>query len=87
MAGNSKSVKKSNETMKGKYGPDFQSRNGAAGGKSSTRGYFGKLKDEGRTDELKALSLEAANRSAKRSDKQKSASAHKGWATRKAAQE
>lgn len=39
-----------------KYGPDFDKRTGVIGGRVRTRGYFGKLKDEGRESELKALS-------------------------------
>lgn len=51
--------KKSAETAKEKYGPDFHARNGAAGGSHRGRGYFGQLKDEGKTEELKALSHQA----------------------------
>lgn len=51
--------KKSAETAKEKYGSDFHARNGADGGKYRGRGYFGHLKDEGKTEELKALSHQA----------------------------
>lgn len=63
MAGNSESVKRSERTKKEKYGPDFHSRIGAAGGSKRKRGYFGRLKDEGRLDELKAITSKAAQKS------------------------
>lgn len=65
MAGNSESVRKSNKTMKEKYGPDFHSRNGAVGGRARKRGYFGRLKDEGKLDELRQLSKQGAETSNK----------------------
>lgn len=55
MAGNSESVKRSEKTKKEKYGTDYHSRIGAIGGSARKRGYFGRLKDEGRLDELKAI--------------------------------
>lgn len=50
--------KKASQTRRAnkKYGPDYDKRTGAIGGSHRTRGYFGKLKDEGREEELKALS-------------------------------
>jgi hypothetical protein len=47
------------KTQKEKYGSDFHARNGSAGGKHRGRGYFGQLKDEGKTKELKDLSHQA----------------------------
>jgi len=38
--------KKSAQTQKEKYGPDFHKRIGADGGRHRTRGYLGKLKAE-----------------------------------------
>ena len=55
MAGNSESVKRSEKTKKEKYGTDYHARMGAIGGRARKRGYFGRLKDEGKLDELKAL--------------------------------
>lgn len=83
MAGNSESVKRSEQTKKERYGTNFHARAGASGGKSRTRGYFGKLKDEGNTDELKRLSNAAIERSLARTAEEKSAAAKKGWETRK----
>ena len=48
--------KKGAHTRKEKDGPDIHSRIGSMGASLGTRGYFGKLKDEGKTDELKKLS-------------------------------
>ena len=55
--------KKANQTRREKYGPDYDKRTGAAGGSKRTRGYFGKLKDEGKEAELKALSAQATKKS------------------------
>lgn len=44
--------KKSAKTQKEKYGPDYHSRIGTVGARKRTRGYFGKLKAEGKTEEL-----------------------------------
>jgi hypothetical protein len=43
-------------TRKEKDGNDVFSRIGSMGGSLRTRGYLGKLKDEGKIDELKELS-------------------------------
>lgn len=48
--------KKGAQTKKENYGRDKHSRDGSMGGRVGTRGYFGKLKDEGDTKELKKLS-------------------------------
>lgn len=63
MAGNSESVKKGNIKKLEKHGPDFFKRIGAIGGSKRKRGYFGRLKDEGRLDELKAITSKAAQKS------------------------
>ena len=63
MAANSESVKRSEKTKKEKYGSDFHSRIGAIGGSKRKRGYFGRLKDEGRLDELKSLASQAGKKS------------------------
>lgn len=51
--------KRGNATKKEKYGNDYHARIGADGGRHRGRGYFGKLKDEGKTKELKTLSEQA----------------------------
>ena len=51
--------KKAAQTRKERYGSDIHARVGRLGGNSRTRGYFGKLKDEGKTDEIKKISEEA----------------------------
>lgn len=56
---------KANKTSKEKYGPDHHKRIGAIGGSHSTRGYFGSLKDQGKTEELKTIAKNAAAESAK----------------------
>lgn len=56
--------KKANETMKELYGSDFQSRNGITGGSVRSRGYFGKLKDEGRMERLMQLTKKGGKNSA-----------------------
>jgi len=48
--------KKGAVTRKELYGTDTHSRAGSVGGRVRTRGYFGKLKDDGQTEELKKLS-------------------------------
>lgn len=55
---------KGNKTNKEKYGTDYHSRIGAIGGSKRTRGYFGQLKDQGKIEELKTISVQAAKRSA-----------------------
>lgn len=62
MAGNSKSVKKSEQTKKDKYGEDFHAKAGASGGRVHSRGYFGKLKDEGRLGELRDLATKGVTK-------------------------
>lgn len=63
MAGNSIGGKKGNLTRKEKYGDDYFKRIGAIGGRARKRGHFGKLKDEGKIDELKALTQKGAKAS------------------------
>lgn len=48
--------KKGAQTRKELHGANIHSRIGRLGASLGTRGYFGKLKDEGKIDELKALS-------------------------------
>lgn len=55
---------KANKTNKEKYGTDYHKRIGTSGGHKRTRGYFGHLKDQGKIDELKTISKEAAAKSA-----------------------
>jgi hypothetical protein len=65
-------VKKSEKTKKKKYGKNFHARIGAVGGSRRGRGYFGKLKDEGKTNELQDLARKAAEKSNKiQSEKKK----------------
>ena len=49
-------AKKAQKTREKNHGPDYNSRIGSMGARHRTRGYFGKLKDEGKIDELKAIS-------------------------------
>lgn len=63
MAGNSESNKRSAQTKKEKYGPDFHSRAGSMGARLGTPGYFGKLKATD-PDKLKQLSSDAGHKSA-----------------------
>lgn len=62
MAGNSESVKRSEKTKKEKYGPDYHARMGAIGGRARKRGHFGRLKDEGKLDELKAIAKKGSEK-------------------------
>lgn len=55
--------RKASKTRKDKYGADVHKRTGSVGGRLRTRGYFGRLKDEGKTDELKKIATEGANAS------------------------
>lgn len=48
--------RKGAQTRKDKYGTNIHSRVGSMGARMRTRGYFGKLKAEGKEDELKKLS-------------------------------
>lgn len=59
MAGNRAGALKGVETRRRKYGDKIISWNARKGGEKSTRGYFGKLKDEGRYDEIKHYSKKA----------------------------
>lgn len=61
--------KKAAQTRKERYGSDIHARVGRLGGNSRTRGYFGKLKDEGKTDELKKISEEAIKAKRQKSKK------------------
>ena len=64
--------KKGAATRKEIYGTDTHSRAGSVGGRVRTRGYFGKLKDDGQTEELKKLSqkgLEARRSHANQGEK------------------
>lgn len=73
MAGNSESVKRSEKTKKEKYGPDYHARIGATGGRARKRGYFGRLKDEGKLEELKALAKKGSEKgNATKSERAKS---------------
>ncbi len=51
--------KKAAKTRKEVHGIDDHARAGAIGGRARGRGYFGKLKDEGNEEELRALSKKA----------------------------
>jgi len=55
--------KKGHETRKKVYGDDYNARIGAAGGRVRTRGHFGKLKDEGKTEELRTITTIGARES------------------------
>lgn len=59
----SAAAKKAVKTKEKKYGPNHSSRVAALGGRKRTRGYFGKLKDEGDTDTIKKLASEAGKKS------------------------
>lgn len=63
MAGNSESNKRSAQTKKEKYGPDFHSRAGSMGARLGTPGYFGTLKVKD-PEKLKQLSSAAGRKSA-----------------------
>lgn len=51
--------KKAMETLKEKNGTDYPKRIGTNGGRKRTRGYLGRLKDEGKTEELSAIAKNA----------------------------
>ena len=59
MAGTSAGNKKGYETKLKKYGKAKLLSYQVKGGQAKTRGYFGKLKDDGRGDELIELSKKA----------------------------
>lgn len=54
---------KGHQTRKEIYGDDYNARIGAIGGRNRTRGHFGKLKDEGKEDELRAITKIGARES------------------------
>lgn len=58
----SEAIRKGNKTKKEKYGPDYHTRISADGGRARKRGYFGRLKDEGKDAELKALAVKGVKR-------------------------
>lgn len=49
-------AKKAQKTREERHGPNYNSRIGSMGARVRTRGHFGKLKDEGKLDELKTIS-------------------------------
>ena len=55
--------KKAAATSKERRGDDFHSRIGADGGRNRSRGYFGILKDQGKTEELKNIAHRGAVKS------------------------
>lgn len=55
--------KKGHETRKKVYGDDYNARIGALGGSHRGRGHLGKLKDEGRTEELRTITKIGARES------------------------
>lgn len=59
----SAAIKKGNQTKKEKHGEDYQARIGSVGGSRKKRGYFGRLKDLGRTEELRKISLKGNQKS------------------------
>lgn len=61
--------KKSAKTQKEKYGPNYHSRIGTAGGRKRTRGYLGKLKAEGKTEQLSTIGKEARKARATKEEK------------------
>lgn len=68
----SAAAKKAAKTLKEKEGNDVHARFGTVGGRVRSRGYFGTLKDQGKTDEIKKLSQKAAEARKKNStDKKK----------------
>lgn len=51
------------KTTKERHGDDFYRRAGSLGDHSRNRGYFGKLKDEGRVKELKEITRKGSEKS------------------------
>lgn len=80
-------AKKGAATSKERYGADYHSRIGADGGKRGASGYFRMLKEQGRNDELKAITQKGAEKTNSRSQEEKSQSAKKGWQTRRELEE
>lgn len=60
MAGTSEGAAKAAKTRKRNEGKNVFKKQGAKGGAHTKRGYFGTLKDQGRLDELKKVSLKGA---------------------------
>jgi len=61
--------KKAMETLKEKNGTDYPKRIGLNGARKRTRGYFGSLKDKGKTEELTTIAKKAREvRTAKEAD-------------------
>lgn len=56
----SEAGKRSAKTRKENHGNDTHARAGSLGGRARTRGYFGKLKDEGKIDELREVTRKGA---------------------------
>lgn len=56
----SEAGKRSAKTRKENHGNDTHARAGSLGGRARTRGYFGKLKDEGKIDELRKVTRKGA---------------------------
>lgn len=52
--------KKTAETVRKKYGDDHYKKIRSKGGKMSTRGYFGKLKEDGNIEELREIQRRGA---------------------------
>lgn len=75
--------KKSERTKKEKYGSDFHKRAGSLGGRARKRGYFGRLKDEGKVGELQELAKAAGTKSQSRTLAEKREAALKTWETRR----
>lgn len=76
-------AKKAQANRKEREGDDVHARIGAIGGKRRARGYFGNLKDQGKTDELAAISRAASEKSRSRTPQEKHESSVKGWETRR----
>lgn len=51
--------KKAMQTLKEKNGTDYPKRIGTNGARKRTRGYFGSLKDKGKTEELSTIGKSA----------------------------
>lgn len=82
MGQTSEGARKAAQTKKERYGTDVIKGWNSAGGKHRTRGYFGKLKDEGKLDELAEVSKKGGKAFAE--DKEASTKARKkAWETRR----
>lgn len=80
----SAAASKGAKTQKEKYGNDFHTKHGTAGGRKRTRGYFGTLKDAGDTATIIANAKKGAEVTNGRSSEERHESALKGWETKKA---